>query len=176
MLVGTTGTGKTTCSKTLAKALKDLHDDGSTDQMHKPVVINTLNPKSVTMGELYGETNFQTNEWTEGLISYLVKLALEKATHNKEWIIFDGPVDALWIENMNTVLDDNKTLCLTNGKRIKLPPTLTMMFEVNDLAVASPATVSRCGMVYLEPVHLGWQPLINHWKLTMEEKEEIDDE
>lgn len=47
-------------------------------------------------------------------------------------------------------------LCLSNGQRIKLPATFTMMFEVNDLAVASPATVSRCGMVYLEPVHLGW--------------------
>ncbi len=171
MLVGTTGTGKTTCSKILGRALKDLHDDGSKDPMHKPVNIATLNPKSVTMGQLYGESNIMTGEWKEGLISDLVKKALEKTGDQKEWIIFDGPVDALWIENMNTVLDDNKTLCLMNGKRIKLPPTLTMMFEVNDLAVASPATVSRCGMVYLEPVHLGWQPLITHWKLIMLERE-----
>jgi dynein heavy chain len=57
-----------------------------------------------------------TGEWTEGLISDLVKKALEKTGDMKEWIVFDGPVDALWIENMNTVLDDNKTLCLMNGK------------------------------------------------------------
>lgn len=51
-------------------------------------------------------------------------------------------------------------LCLNNGQRIKLPVTFEMVFEVNDLAVASPATVSRCGMVYMEPSHLGWEPLI----------------
>jgi dynein heavy chain len=123
------------------------------------------------MGELFGEVNKLTNEWTEGIVSHLVKEAVNalegKEFDWKRWIIYDGPVDALWIENMNTVLDDNKMLCLNNGQRIKMPETCTMMFEVNDLSVASPATVSRCGMVYLEPVHLGWKVLVITWKEKM---------
>ena len=64
---------------------------------------------------------------------------------------------------MNTVLDDNRMLCLNNGQRIKLPGNFVMLFEVNDLASASPATVSRVGMVYMETLHLGWEPLVEHW-------------
>lgn len=181
MLVGVTSCGKTTCSTVLGKALTSLHaaavergDEATGDPWHKPVHIDHLNPKSVTMGELFGETNLLTNEWTEGLVSKLVKDAVGALEGDKpdtkRWINFDGPVDALWIENMNTVLDDNKTLCLANGQRIKMPETCTMMFEVQDLKVASPATVSRCGMVYLEPVHLGWSPLIDTWQESMVEQ------
>ena len=165
MLVGVTAVGKTTVSEILGKAFSQMKLDGAGGGFEK-VDQFTLNPKSITMGELYGEINLMTQEWTDGIISTIVREAcncVANGDENKKWVWCDGPVDAIWIESMNTVLDDNKTLCLNNGERIKLPATMTMGFEVNDLAVASPATVSRCGMVYLEPVYLGWHPYAKSW-------------
>jgi len=165
MIVGEAGSGKTTNSMILAKALTQLHNEGITDKdgYFKIVHRYTLNPKSVKMGELYGEISRTTGEFTYGIVAKLVRDAVSDRGPDRKWVVFDGPVDALWIENMNTVLDDNKTLCLANGQRIKLPDTLTMMFEVQDLAVASPATVSRCGMVYQEFIHVGLDAVIDTW-------------
>lgn len=171
MLVGEAGSGKTINAKVLAHALGLLYEDKVTDKdgFYKPVDRLILNPKSITAGELYGEFNKLTNEWKDGIVPKLVRdcvNALNEGSENRKWVIFDGPVDAVWIENMNTVLDDNKTLCLANSERIKLPTTLHMLFEVQDLKVASPATVSRCGMVYMEQVHVGMLSLVRTWSQT----------
>ena len=171
MVVGEAGSGKSTNIKVLATALGALHAEGVVDKdgFYKEVDVLILNPKSITAGELYGEFNLQSGEWKDGIVPKLVRdcvNAMNEGSDNRKWVTFDGPVDAVWIENMNTVLDDNKTLCLANSERIKLPSTLHMMFEVQDLKVASPATVSRCGMVYMEQVHVGIMSLVLTWGAT----------
>lgn len=59
------------------------------------------------------------------------------------YLVFDGDVDAVWVENMNSVMDDNKLLTLPNGERIRLQNHCKLLFEVYDLQYASPATISR---------------------------------
>uniref|UniRef100_A0A8C5KDU7 Dynein axonemal heavy chain 1 n=1 Tax=Jaculus jaculus TaxID=51337 RepID=A0A8C5KDU7_JACJA len=164
MLVGPTGSGKSKCYRVLAAAMTMLKGQPSiSGGVYEAVNYYVLNPKSITMGQLYGEFDLLTHEWTDGIFSSLIRAGAIAADSNKKWYMFDGPVDAVWIENMNTVLDDNKKLCLSSGEIIKLTEAMTMMFEVQDLAVASPATVSRCGMVYLEPSILGLMPFVECW-------------
>lgn len=143
-------------------------------EKYNAVKISPLNPKSLSLAELYGEFNISTNEWTDGVLSSVMRIACSDASKDQKWILFDGPVDTLWIESMNTVLDDNKVLTLINGERIALPEQVSLLFEVENLSTASPATVSRVGMIYMDYADLGWRPYFESWLEKREQKQSVE--
>jgi dynein heavy chain len=170
MVVGRSGSGKTVTWQTLSGSLKRLKNSGA--EGFEPVKMNLVNPKSVTMDELYGSYNLATREWKDGILSEIMRTICRDESKINKWFLFDGPVDTLWIESMNTVLDDNKMLTLNSGERINLTPEVKMLFEVEDLTQASPATVSRCGMVYFNVEELGWGPYLYTWLRSREQYEQ----
>ncbi|CAG9319005.1 unnamed protein product [Blepharisma stoltei] len=117
---------------------------------HPGVLKLCLNPKAHLLERLFGSFDEQTREWQDGLASSILRKLMFEGSKRLKWLVFDGPVDSLWIENLNTALDDNKKLCLISGETILINPEMTLLFETDSLEHASPATVSRCGMVYFD--------------------------
>ena len=97
------GGGKSECYKTLRDALNLLHQTDPETAANQSVTSFCLNPKSIGLGELYGAYNPVSNDWKDGLASKLVREAMADDSNSMKWLVFDGPVDAVWVENLNTV-------------------------------------------------------------------------
>lgn len=178
MVVGNAMVGKSTLIRTLGESINEICQRQEEAGIANPTFEKTscvmINPKSVTMGELYGEENLLTKDWADGIASFYIRQATMSTDAGQKWICFDGPVDALWIENMNSVLDDSRLLCLSNGQRIRLKTDMRILFEVDTLEQASPATVSRCGMVFITEDALGWHSFVKSWLTKFSKKKNAD--
>ena len=143
MMVGDSGSGKSAIWKVLLRALEKV--DGVEGIYH------IIDSKVMSKEALYGSLDSTTREWTDGLFTSILRKIVDNLRGEdtkRHWIVFDGDVDPIWVENLNSVLDDNKLLTLPNGERLNLPPNVRIMFEVETLKYATLATVSRCGMVW----------------------------
>lgn len=148
VIVGPSGCGKTTIWKVLKLAFEKLN---------RQVVAHVMNPKSMPREQLLGIMNHDTREFQDGVLTSAARQVVKEPAETICWVVNDGDIDPEWIESLNSVMDDNHLLTLPNGERISLGDNINFIFEANDLRFASPATVSRLGMIFLseEDVDVG---------------------
>jgi dynein heavy chain len=167
-IIGNAGSAKSTIWKMTAKALCHLGEE---------TVFEFADPKAVSSDELFGCMNPKTKEWKDGVLSTMMRdmnrnngrFTLEQAY---KWIILDGDIDPEWIESLNTVMDDNKVLTLVSQERIPLTPEMRMILEVSHLKNATPATVSRGGVLFINDIDVGWRPYLESWLEQFKNKDD----
>lgn len=166
-LMGPAGAGKSQCWRTLQQA-RNLRDPDM------PTRVVDLSPKAVKTEELYGYISLATREWKDGLLSNIMRELSGIPDEKPKWVMLDGDLDANWIESMNSVMDDNRMLTLASNERIPLLPHMKLVFEIRDLKHATPATVSRAGILYISTDDgTQWRSLINSWIKTKNYSDEI---
>uniref|UniRef100_A0A8B9HT19 Dynein, axonemal, heavy chain 11 n=1 Tax=Astyanax mexicanus TaxID=7994 RepID=A0A8B9HT19_ASTMX len=153
-VVGGAGTGKSQILRTLYRTYAN--------RKQKPVW-NDLNPKAVSTDQLFGFIHPATREWKDGLLSYFMREQASNPHPGPKWVVLDGDIDPMWIESLNTVMDDNKVLTLASNERIPLTASMRLLFEISHLRNSTPATVSRAGILYINLQDLSWNMYVNSW-------------
>ncbi|TLD37835.1 cytoplasmic dynein-like protein 1 heavy chain 1 [Venturia nashicola] len=172
MMVGSSGSGKSSAWRILLKALQRVDKTEG--------VCHVIDPKVMSKDHLYGTLDSTTREWTDGLFTHILRKIVDNIRNEdskRHWIVFDGDVDPVWVENLNSVLDDNRMLTLPNGERLNLPSNVRIMFEVETLKYATLATVSRCGMVWFSNDIVSTDMIVSNYllKLTQVPFDDIED-
>lgn len=158
-IIGNPGACKSMVWKTLALA---------ETRLGRETIYEIIDPKAVSSDELFGCMNPKTKEWKDGVLSTIMRDMNRlnppfKESQVNKWIILDGDIDPEWIESLNTVMDDNKVLTLVSQERIPLTASMRLILEVSHLRNATPATVSRGGVLFINDADIGWTPYVQSW-------------
>ncbi|KAL2095874.1 hypothetical protein ACEWY4_008022 [Coilia grayii] len=154
VVVGPSGAGKSTLWRMLRAAL------GRTGRAVRQY---TMNPKAMPRQQLLGHIDMDTREWSDGVLTSSARQVVREPQEVSSWIICDGDIDPEWIESLNSVLDDNRLLTMPSGERIQFGPNVNFLFETHDLSCASPATISRMGMIFLSDEDTDVNALVKSW-------------
>ncbi|NWH26647.1 DYHC2 protein, partial [Grus americana] len=161
VIVGPSGGGKSTLWRMLKTAL------GKTGKVVKQY---TMNPKAMPRHQLLGHIDMDTREWSDGVLTHSARQVVREPRDITSWIICDGDIDPEWIESLNSVLDDNRLLTMPSGERIQFGSNVNFIFETHDLSCASPATISRMGMIFLSDEDTDLNSLIKSWLRSQPEE------
>eukprot|EP00762_Andalucia_godoyi_P006467 ANDGO_02875.mRNA.1 Cytoplasmic dynein 2 heavy chain 1 len=162
VLVGPTGSGKSTLWSILHEALNSVG---------RQVKLHTLNPKAMPRNQLLGHMDMDTREWFDGVLTASARTVVKESLDVTSWIVCDGDIDPEWVESLNSVLDDNRLLTMPSGERIQFGPNVNFVFECDHLRYASPATVSRMGMIFLSDEDMPVGALVDSWFSFLGDKE-----
>ena len=158
-IIGPSGSGKTEVWRTLTSGLSDIGQE---------TLYEIVNPKAFTSRELYGSYT-KAGDWKDGVISSVMRRMSKnmdrysKGSIAHKWIVLDGDVSPDWIESMNSVMDDSKILTLVSQDRIELTSSMNMIIEIGHLRTATPATVSRGGVLFVNETDIGFKPYWDTW-------------
>ncbi|ANQ06945.1 Dynein heavy chain [Plasmodium coatneyi] len=157
-ILGEDGCGKSSVIQILINTL---------NRMNEKCLHEVINPKSIESYELYGYLN-KNNEWVDGALSSIMRKMSRNISPYSESVkhkvlLLDGNIDAEWIESMNTVMDDNKVLTLVSNERIPFTKEMHLFFEITNMKYASPATVSRGGVLYINRGDISYKLYISSW-------------
>mmetsp|Transcript_23934 Transcript_23934/g.36627 ORF Transcript_23934/g.36627 Transcript_23934/m.36627 type:complete len:167 (+) Transcript_23934:6067-6567(+) len=114
--------------------------------------------------------NHDTREFQDGVLTASARLVVKESTETNCWIVNDGDIDPEWVESLNSVLDDNHLLTLPNGERINFGNNINFIFETHEMRYASPATVSRLGMIFLSEEDVDIGRITQTWLEKQDEK------
>ena len=156
LVVGGAMLGKSSMISTLEHALQHLAPKDHHYSIHR------MHPKSQSVLQMFGSRDALSDQWRDGTLSFLWRRALSQ-TDTSSWIVLDGPIDPLWAENLNTVLDDHKVLTLANSDRIAMNTSTRVIFETDKTDNVSPATMSRVGLIWIPSTALPWRSYVNQW-------------
>ena len=164
MVLSGSSLGKSSMISTLLQAQQQIAQKAQTarkDESWAQFSIQRIYSKSLSVQQLYGWRDEVSQQWRDGTFTFLWRRArsqLEMST----WLVLDGPIDPIWAENLNTVLDD-KILMLANGDRGAMQNSTRVIFESDKTDNASPATMSKVGIIWVPSTALPWRSFVNKW-------------